>query len=52
MYGIFPHVATLMHEAGETRASIAGIVLAGFGMAARSMACWCRGCCRGSAKPP
>jgi DHA1 family inner membrane transport protein len=32
MYGVFPHVATLMHDAGETRASIAGVVLAGFGI--------------------
>jgi len=32
MYGCFPYVATMLHEAGETRASIAGIVLAGFGV--------------------
>jgi DHA1 family inner membrane transport protein len=32
MYGVFPHVATMMHDAGETRASIAGIVIAGFGI--------------------
>jgi predicted MFS family arabinose efflux permease len=32
MYGLFPHLATLFHEAGETRASIAGIVIAGFGV--------------------
>jgi len=32
MYGAFPHIATMMHNAGETRASIAGIVLAGFGV--------------------
>jgi predicted MFS family arabinose efflux permease len=32
MYGIFPHIATMMHDAGETRASIAGIVIAGFGL--------------------
>jgi len=32
MYGVFPHIATMMHDAGETRASIAGIVLAGFGV--------------------
>lgn len=32
MYGVFPHVATMMHDAGETRASIAGVVLAGFGI--------------------
>ena len=32
MYGVFPHIATMMHNAGETRASIAGIVLAGFGI--------------------
>jgi predicted MFS family arabinose efflux permease len=32
MYGCFPYVATMLHEAGETRASIAGIVIAGFGI--------------------
>jgi predicted MFS family arabinose efflux permease len=32
MYGVFPHIATMMHDAGETRASIAGIVIAGFGI--------------------
>jgi predicted MFS family arabinose efflux permease len=32
MYGVFPHIATLLHQAGETRASIAGVVLAGFGV--------------------
>jgi len=32
MYGVFPHIATMMHNAGETRASIAGIVIAGFGV--------------------
>ncbi len=32
MYGVFPHIATMMHQAGETRASIAGIVIAGFGI--------------------
>ncbi len=32
MYGVFPHIATMMHDAGETRASIAGVVLAGFGV--------------------
>jgi predicted MFS family arabinose efflux permease len=32
MYGVFPHIATMMHDAGETRASIAGVVLAGFGI--------------------
>ena len=32
MYGVFPYIATMLHEAGETRASIAGIVLAGFGI--------------------
>lgn len=32
MYGVFPHIATMMHEAGETLASIAGVVLAGFGI--------------------
>ena len=32
MYGIFPYIATMLHQAGETRASIAGIVIAGFGI--------------------
>ncbi|HVZ54736.1 MAG TPA: MFS transporter [Pseudolabrys sp.] len=32
MYGVFPHMATMLHQAGETRASIAGIVIAGFGI--------------------
>jgi predicted MFS family arabinose efflux permease len=32
MYGCFPYVATMLHEAGETRASVAGIVIAGFGI--------------------
>jgi len=32
MYGCFPYVATMLHQAGETRASIAGIVIAGFGI--------------------
>jgi MFS transporter, DHA1 family, inner membrane transport protein len=32
MYGCFPYVATMLREAGETRASIAGIVIAGFGI--------------------
>jgi MFS transporter, DHA1 family, inner membrane transport protein len=32
MYGSFPYIATMLHQAGETRASIAGIVLAGFGI--------------------
>lgn len=32
MFGVFPHMATLLHTEGETRASIAGIVLAGFGL--------------------
>ena len=32
MYGVFPYIATMMHQAGETRASIAGIVIAGFGI--------------------
>lgn len=32
MYGSFPYVATLLHDIGETRASIAGIVIAGFGI--------------------
>jgi predicted MFS family arabinose efflux permease len=32
MYGCFPYLATMLREAGETRASIAGIVIAGFGI--------------------
>jgi len=32
MYGVFPYIATLLHDAGETRASIAGVVIAGFGI--------------------
>ena len=31
LFGLFPHMAALLYEGGETRASIAGIVLAGFG---------------------
>ena len=31
MFGVFPHMASLLHAQGETRSSIAGIVLAGFG---------------------
>jgi predicted MFS family arabinose efflux permease len=32
MYGLFPHLASLLHAGGETRASIAGVVIAGFGV--------------------
>jgi len=32
MYGVFPYIATLLHQVGETRASIAGIIIAGFGV--------------------
>jgi predicted MFS family arabinose efflux permease len=32
MYGMFPYIATLLRETGETRASIAGVVIAGFGI--------------------
>src|SRR5581483_9616937 len=32
MYGCFPYVATMLRQAGEPRASIAGIVIAGFGI--------------------
>ncbi len=32
MYGIFPYIATMLNAAGETRASIAGVVIAGFGI--------------------
>jgi predicted MFS family arabinose efflux permease len=32
MYGCFPFMATMLRQTGETRASIAGIVIAGFGV--------------------
>ncbi len=32
LLGIYPFVAPLLHDTGETRASIAGIVIAGFGV--------------------
>ena len=32
MYGVFPHIANMMHAAGITLASIAGVVIAGFGL--------------------
>jgi predicted MFS family arabinose efflux permease len=32
MYGVFPHIANMMHAAGVTLASIAGVVIAGFGI--------------------
>jgi predicted MFS family arabinose efflux permease len=32
LFGVFPYMAGLLHTEGETRASIAGIVLAGFGV--------------------
>jgi predicted MFS family arabinose efflux permease len=32
LFGLYPHMAGLLYEDGETRASIAGIVLAGFGV--------------------
>lgn len=31
LFGLFPFVAPLLHEAGETRAAIAGGIIAGFG---------------------
>ncbi len=34
VFGLFPHMAALLLESGESRASIAGIVLAGFGVGA------------------
>jgi predicted MFS family arabinose efflux permease len=34
LFGLFPHMAALLKESGEPRASIAGIVLAGFGAGA------------------
>jgi predicted MFS family arabinose efflux permease len=32
MYGCFPYIATMLRQAGEPRASIAGLVIAGFGI--------------------
>jgi predicted MFS family arabinose efflux permease len=32
MYGLFPHLATLLRQIGETRATIAGLVIAAFGI--------------------
>jgi predicted MFS family arabinose efflux permease len=32
MYGVFPYIAVLLQQGGETRASIAGIVISGFGV--------------------
>ncbi|HZT27459.1 MAG TPA: MFS transporter [Pseudolabrys sp.] len=32
MYGSFPYIATMLRQAGEPRASIAGVVIAGFGI--------------------
>jgi predicted MFS family arabinose efflux permease len=32
MYGVFPHLAALFHEIGETRASIPGLVIGGFAL--------------------
>lgn len=32
LYGMFPHLAAMLHAEGETRAAIAGIVIAGFGI--------------------
>lgn len=34
LFGLFPHMAALLVESGEPRASIAGIVIAGFGAGA------------------
>jgi len=34
VFGLFPHVANLLAAAGEERASIAGLVIAGFGLGA------------------
>jgi predicted MFS family arabinose efflux permease len=31
LFGLFPYVAPLLHDAGETRAAIAGGIIAGFG---------------------
>jgi predicted MFS family arabinose efflux permease len=32
LFGLFPYIATLLHAQGETRASIAGVVIAGWGV--------------------
>ena len=32
LFGLFPYMATLLHAQGETRASIAGIIIAGWGV--------------------
>jgi predicted MFS family arabinose efflux permease len=32
LFGLFPYIASLLYAAGETRASIAGLVIAGFGV--------------------
>jgi predicted MFS family arabinose efflux permease len=32
MYGVFPYIATMLHQVGETSASVAGVVIAGFGI--------------------
>jgi DHA1 family inner membrane transport protein len=32
LFGVFPYEATFLHAQGETRASIAGLVIAGFGV--------------------
>jgi predicted MFS family arabinose efflux permease len=32
LFGVFPYIALLLHAAGETRASIAGLIIAGFGL--------------------
>jgi DHA1 family inner membrane transport protein len=32
LFGVFPYMATMLHTEGETRASIAGVVIAGFGI--------------------
>ena len=32
MYGCFPYIATMLHQAGETSAAVAGVVIAGFGI--------------------
>jgi predicted MFS family arabinose efflux permease len=34
IFGIFPHMANLLYQSGEARSSIAGIVIAGFGIGA------------------
>ena len=49
MLGLFPYVAAFLFELGETRLSIAGIVIAGFAVGGLFYTLRFRGFCRGSA---